>query len=317
MSVGFVYEITPRCNLDCGFCYNVFGRDIGELDVDAACGMLRRVLGNSGAEWLTFTGGEPLLYEDLDDVVAFVRENFPHVRQGIATNATLLTAERIARLIEAGIQSAEISLFVGDNTSYREITGVDAFDSVRQAIAEVKLHNLPLTVAIILSRPTGPHLETAIEIAFALGADVIAMNRFVPTDRGWDNRDTFALTTAELDDLLTRADSKAAELGIEAAVTLPVEDCILPHSRYPHLQFGRCICGEGKWAIDPLGRLRTCEQNAEILGSLLKEDFQFLASLPAVGAFRANTARGEECSRCGRFDNCGGGCRFVAKTACH
>ncbi|MCK4601332.1 MAG: radical SAM protein [Phycisphaerae bacterium] len=312
MPLGFVYEITPRCNLNCGFCYNVWPRDIGELDAEAACGMLQRVLGSCEAEWLTFTGGEPLLYDDLDSVVAFVQERFPHIRLGLATNATLLSHERLSRLIEAGIQYIEISLFASDNASYRDITGVDVFDSVREAIAQVKLHNLPLTVANLLSRPTGPHLETTIEIAFALGADILALNRFVPTGRGKQNERTFSLSTDELDDLLTLADKKSAKLGFKIAVTLPVENCILPHERYPHLHFGRCLCGESKWAIDPLGRLRTCEQNAEILGSLLDENFASIARNLAVREFRRNNAQ-SHCPQCDHFEHCGGGCRFAER----
>ncbi|MCD4825194.1 MAG: radical SAM protein [Phycisphaerae bacterium] len=315
MPFGFVYEITPRCNLDCGFCYNVWkqpGQAIGELDSDVACEMLQRVLGNSDAQWLTFTGGEPLLYPDLDGVVAFVRERFPHIRLGLATNATLLTAERLTRLVEAGVEYVEISLFVSDNAGYRRITGRDVFDSVRQAIALVKSFNLSLTVATLLSRETGHDLETIIDIAFALGADILALNRFVPTGEGKKNQQTFLPSTGELDSLLRRADAKSVELGFEIAVTLPVEDCVLPHSRYRHLHFGRCVCGELKWVIGPLGRLRTCEQNTDILGSLLEEDFSTLANLPAVHEFRQKHAK-PNCPDCTKFQNCGGGCRF-AKT---
>lgn len=314
MPLGFVYEITPRCNLGCGFCYNVWrqpGCDLpDELDPKTACRMLQRVLQDGDAQWLTFTGGEPLLYENLDSVIAFVRETFEHVRIGLATNATLLTPARLGRLIEAGIQYVEISLFAADNAGYRDITGVDTFDVVREAIAQVKSRNLPLTVASILSKPTAANLETVIDIAFALGADILALNRFVPTGRGRENEEAFSLSIAELDSLLTLADGKSEKLGLEISVTIPVENCILPHRRYPHLHFGRCVCGQDKWAIDPRGNLRTCEQNAEILGSLLDERFTSLRRLEAVESFRRQNATAD-CPQCTYYSNCGGACRFV------
>ena len=314
MSPGLVYEITPRCNLKCGFCYNVWPRDMGQLDTAAAIAMLSGVLEESQAAWLAYAGGEPLLYEGIETVVAAVRSRFPHVRQGVATNATMLTPRRLGRLIEAGIKYIEISLFAGDCGSYRQLTGVGAFDAVRCSIAEVRRHGVPLTVATLLSLATGQHLETVMDIAFALGANMIALNRFIPTGRGKINQGQFALTTDQLDGLLTRANRKAGGFGIPVAVTLPVEDCLLPHANYPNLQFGRCYCGESKWAIDPLGRLRTCEQNAEVLGSLLEASFSTLVSLPAVKAFRSNKASAA-CLDCRRFASCGGGCRFAARDA--
>jgi radical SAM protein with 4Fe4S-binding SPASM domain len=110
--------------------------------------------------------------------------------------------------------------------------------------------------------------------------------------------------------VLRRADHGAGKHRIRVIVTLPVEPCIIDHGEFPNLEFGTCACGTGKWVVDPGGRLRTCEQNPEILGSLLESSFAELSTLGSAEAFRSDHLK-PECSGCDMIARCGGGCRFV------
>ena len=93
-----------RCNLSCGYCneYDDFSKPI-PLEV-----MYQRIdyLGRLGTTIITFSGGEPLLHPDLDDLIRRVRHN--GALACLITNGYLLTAERIERLNAAEIGRAHV-----------------------------------------------------------------------------------------------------------------------------------------------------------------------------------------------------------------
>ena len=311
MSLGAVVEVTSRCNLACTFCYNPW-RCRGAvtpptLGTDALLEACRRFSARSGVAWMVFAGGEPLLRDDLEDLVCGLRAVAPHARFGVATNGLLLTDRRLASLLAAGVTHLELPLLTMDPVEFAQMTGVDGWRAARAALARAAAAPATLTAAILL-RPGVP-LEALAELAFALGADRIALNRFTPVGAGDAHRDRYLPDRATLDDLLARADRVAATLGIPVEAALPVEPCLHDHARFPHLGFASCRCGDAKWAIDPAGNLKVCELADAVLGSLLEEDVGVLMGKAAVTSFRAR-GRFEACGACLVKAVCGGGCRF-------
>lgn len=312
MPIGAVVEVTPRCNLACTFCYNPW-RGAGEgkpallatEDLLEAC---HRFLSRGGVRWMVFAGGEPLVRDDLEALVRGVRAAAPHARIGVATNGLLLSDARLRSLQDAGVTHLELPLLTLDPGEFRDMTGVDAWDAARGALARAAAATATLTAAILL-RPGVP-LEDLAELAFALGADRIALNRFTPVGAGARTRDRYALDRETLDDLLVRAERISVALPLPVEAALPVEPCLHDHARFPNLGFATCRCGDGKWAIDPAGNLKVCELADEVLGSLLDEDVGVLMDEGAVTEFRAR-GRFETCGACEVKARCEGACRFV------
>ena len=167
-----------------------------------------------------------------------------------------------------------------------------------------------VTVSAVITKLNAGGIGEVIDLAAAFSADSVSLNRFVPGGEGIRHVAELMPTGAELEQALAAADARSAGLGIPVAVTIPVESCIIGHGRFPHLHFGKCCCGREKWVIDPLGNLRTCEQNPEILGSLFERSFSELAgSLQATG-FRNDDLK-RDCGECPVYESCGGGCRFL------
>ena len=112
---SLVWEVTARCNLRCGHCYNTWtapGQTLPEeLSTDDAMRILVKV-----REWanplnsLTFTGGEPLLRQDLSTLLAAGRSLFPKVQINLATNGQLLTLARATEFRSAGVNTMQLSL---------------------------------------------------------------------------------------------------------------------------------------------------------------------------------------------------------------
>ncbi len=112
-----------RCNLSCTYCneYDTFSKPV-PLDT-----MLHRIelLGGLKTGVITLSGGEPLLHPELDEVIAAIRKNA--TLAGLITNGYLLTADRIKRLNDAGLDYLQISIdnVMPDDVSKKSLKVLD------------------------------------------------------------------------------------------------------------------------------------------------------------------------------------------------
>ena len=101
-------QIIPirRCNLSCTYC-NEFDSTSKPVPTEE---MILRVdlLAALGTATITISGGEPLLHPDLDELIRKIRAH--GMLAGLITNGYLLTAKRIERLNQAGLDHLQISI---------------------------------------------------------------------------------------------------------------------------------------------------------------------------------------------------------------
>ncbi len=123
-------SVTPECNLSCIYCHRegetapkdpLSTRAIGEVLSTAAKFDIRSV---------KFTGGEPLLREDLVDIVRLVPDS---MESSITTNGILL-ADYAVELKEAGLSRVNISLDSLNPDTYKKITGSDRLSDVLSGV---------------------------------------------------------------------------------------------------------------------------------------------------------------------------------------
>ena len=128
-----VWNVGQRCNLKCVHCYSQ-SKDIeypGELNTKEAKAMLDG-LAEYGAPVILFSGGEPLMREDLMELITYARNK--GLRAVISTNGTLITEEKAEELKKFGLSYVGISLdgLKETNDKFRGIEG--AFDDALQGI---------------------------------------------------------------------------------------------------------------------------------------------------------------------------------------
>jgi len=312
MSLGFIFELTTECNLKCGFCYNAYTenqKSKKSLNVDKIKELLLKVVNIKDVEWITFSGGEPLIYPELEEIIKFLRKEAENIKIGIASNGTLLNEDKINNLIDAGVDFFEIPLLASEEKIYKKITKKSYLSKVKEAMSLIKSRNIPLNTSVTLNLVNLNEIESIMELAFVLNSDMVSLNRFTPTGLGKKNKKEYQLSRKQLSSILKVANQKSFELNIPTFLTIPIENCLIPHSDYPYLNFSPCVCAKEKWVIDPFGNLRTCEQNEEIIGNLFKSSFLELSNRKEVRLFKKNNLFAD-CSTKDCFINCGGGCRF-------
>jgi MoaA/NifB/PqqE/SkfB family radical SAM enzyme len=122
---------TRRCNLSCTYCneFDDFSKPV------PAAEMSRRIdlLADLGTSIIAFSGGEPLLHPELDDLIVRIRGR--GVIAGMITNGYLLTADRIQRLNRAGLEHMQISI---DNVQPDDVSkkSLKVLDKKLQLLAE-------------------------------------------------------------------------------------------------------------------------------------------------------------------------------------
>ena len=118
-------EVTMRCNARCGFCdYWKTDPRTRDTELKAFGDIARRF----SPMIINFSGGEPTLRRDLEDIVAEVARATPITYLTMITHGGMLTLERAHRLWEAGLDQFSISLDYPDarHDEARRIPGLAA-----------------------------------------------------------------------------------------------------------------------------------------------------------------------------------------------
>ncbi len=308
----FIFEITPKCDFDCIYCYNVWKEKTDYqqkiLNVEQIKQLFFKLMQETEIEGITISGGEPLLYENLFEVIDFLNQH--NIKIGLTTHGTLLNKSKIRKLIKLGVSYFEISLDALNPEIYHKLTNDNQLDKVKQAILNIKKYNTKLTVSTILSKLNIDEIPKIIDLCFAMSVDYISLNRFITGGKGKINKNLLKPSIQELKEILNIANQKADKYNANINISVPVEDCIISHTNYKNLKFGTCMCGRKKWLIDSVGNLRTCEQNINIIGNIFNQNFNTLKNSKQPTEFRQNNLK-NNCTTCNFFYNCGGACRFV------
>ena len=129
-----------------------------------------------GTRGIGFTGGEPLLRPDIFELLRRTRQRgmFAHLN----TNGTLLDERKVRSLLDAGVESLNISLDGATAATHDGIRGVaGAFDKTVGAVRLVdrirKERSAPLRLKVVavLSEQNAGEVEAYLRLAAALGVD--------------------------------------------------------------------------------------------------------------------------------------------------
>jgi len=147
-------SVTPRCNLNCIYCHREGEvKPEKELSKEEIAEILR-VAAKFGIRSVKFTGGEPLLREDIVDIVRSVP---PGMESSMTTNGTLL-ARYAQDLKAAGMKRVNVSLDSVNHETYKKITGRDDLDKVFTGIkAALDAGLTPIKINMVVLKGINDH----------------------------------------------------------------------------------------------------------------------------------------------------------------
>ncbi len=163
-----IFEIEPssRCNLSCTFCSRSLLPAQGLMTKDTFKAFLDHTpLRRS--DWISFVGiGEPLINPLLPDFIKMAKERYAGVSTWITSNGQLITTERLASLLNSGLDVLDISVNGTDADTYESLMRGAKFDRLLenlelcQQMIELTRSNLRLQINYIITEENASQEES-------------------------------------------------------------------------------------------------------------------------------------------------------------
>jgi len=200
-----VWNVTRRCNLNCVHCYADSGNEYyaGELSFGEAQTMIRD-LAEFGVPVVLFSGGEPLLRDDVYEHAALAKEL--GVRPVVSTNGTLITDLVAHRIKESGVAYVGISLDgIGERNDFFR-GKKDAFEAAMRGFDNCADVGLKVGLRFTLTRYNYDDLSGIFDFIEEHGVSRACFYHLVYAGRG---------STMEKDDLTLEESRQAVDLIID------------------------------------------------------------------------------------------------------
>jgi len=167
-------ELTYRCPLQCPYCSNPvdYARHRAELDTDQWIDVLRQAR-KMGAAQLGFSGGEPLVRQDLEVLVAEARRLGYYTN--LITSGVGMNEARVAAFKEAGLDHIQISFQASSEELNNYLGGSDSFAHKYEMARVVKKHDYPMVLNIVIHRQNIDQIEDIIRMTIDLDADYVEL----------------------------------------------------------------------------------------------------------------------------------------------
>ncbi len=296
-----ILEITNRCQLRCRHCSLPRTGARAELSTEAWKAIIAD-LHRSGCEHITVSGGEPLLRDDVFDLVDFAK------RLGLETSLTsngLAIDESVAsRLRGVGIDGVQISVD-GVRADHEALRGPGTFVAALEGIRHLVDVGVCTSTMTVLSRLNSARLDPLLRMLRATGIAYAGFERLTPVGRG-----------ASLGQQILKSRELRAVF----------EALLAPNDRWPEVRINDplralarrgmlgaeindgvagCLAGIEACAVGSNGGLRACSRLAAVYGDL---DGHNLSELWLRTRLENVVARVQMCGGCHLAAQCGG-CR--------
>ncbi len=306
------WEITNQCNLACPHCFTAAGKKAhNELTTDE-CRRLVDAMAGIGVRMIGWTGGEPLLRPDLEELTRYAWDK--GIKCNITTNGVLLDDARAASVIDAGIRTLQISLdgSTPERNHVMRRTTEEEFHRIIAGIRACRKRGARIFLASLLGEENLDDAPEMIKLACREEADAIRFCAYTPVGRGKHQsvKDRL-LFTHRLAELFQFVDQVQAEGKI--AVQFDVGFGPVP----PEWTFHKCIAGMETFYLKANGDVYPCTALVEkrfVIGNVRQESLAEIWRKPEMTAM-ANFPRERihgPCRTCDNFAACRGACRGTA-----
>jgi pyrroloquinoline quinone biosynthesis protein E len=311
MPLWLVVELTYKCPLKCPWCSNPvdFERYGDELSTEEWKSVLRQGR-ELGALQLGFTGGEPMLRRDLEELVAEA-ESLGYYTN-LITSGVGLNQERLRALKAAGLKQVQLSIQAPDRALSQSLVGLDVFDHKIEIARAIKAEGLPMVLNVPVSRYNIERTQEFIDLAEEIGVEYVEFANLQYYNWALLNRAELLPTREQIERSEAIVQEARARLGKKMTIYFVVPD-------YYDNRPKACMNGWGSihLTIAPDGTALPCQEARLIetlnFPSVREFDLAWIwRESPAFQKFRGDSWMKEPCRSCAEKEKDFGGCRCQA-----
>jgi PqqA peptide cyclase len=167
-------ELTYRCPLQCPYCSNPL--EIAKYQDELSTEDWVRVMKQArkmGATQLGFSGGEPLVRPDLEELIQEARGMGYYTN--LITSGVGMDEARVKRFKDAGLDHIQISFQASDEELNNFLGGTKTFEHKKEMVRIVKEYEYPMVLNIVIHRKNIDNIRDILDMTVELKADYVEL----------------------------------------------------------------------------------------------------------------------------------------------
>jgi len=307
-------ELTYRCPLQCPYCSNPldFSNAGAELTTEEWLDVFRQGR-ELGAVQLGFSGGEPLVRQDLTQLIAGASGLGYYTN--LITSGVGLDERKISEFHSAGLDHIQVSFQASDETVNNMLAGSKkAFEQKLRMAREVKAQGYPMVLNFVTHRHNIDQIDRIIELCVELEADYVELATCQYYGWAFENIEQLLPTRAQLERAERITNQYREKLAAEGH---PIKLIFVTPDYYEERPKG-CMNGWGQvfLTVAPDGTALPCHS-----ARMLPLEFPNVRDMsvteiwndsPGFNHFRGESWMKEPCSSCDERSKDFGGCHCQA-----
>lgn len=263
-----------------------------------------------GAAQLGFSGGEPLLRDDLEILVAEARQLGFYTN--LITSGVGLNERRIQALKEAGLDHIQLSFQDSTQEINDFLSSTKTFELKKKVAALIKKYDYPMVMNVVIHRHNIPHIDKIIDMALDLDAEYLELANTQYYGWAMKNRAQLLPTQEQLIQAEETVNAYRKKIGKRCKLLFVVPDYFEERPK-------ACMNGWGSIFLDiaPDGAALPCHNARDLPGLDIPNVKQHSIrhiwyESKAFNFFRGDEWMQEPCRSCSEKDKDFGGCRCQA-----
>ncbi len=311
--------VTYRCQNNCSHCYAGGPHKTCELEAEHWKEIIEK-LALWGVPTLVFTGGEPLLREDLEEMIGAAEDS--GCVTGLITNGRLLTEPRVERLFRAGLDFVQVTLESSDEDIHDGMVGAKgAWKETVSGIKNAAGRIFTTTNTTVTPENLGTVMST-VALLKDLGVKKFGINALIRAGRGTSQE---GISRPELESTLKEVSRLSQDMDFPLIWYTPT--CYQDLDPVAlGLGVKTCSAASTVMAIEPDGNAMPCQSYYRSIGNALEDNMESIWNHPLAKSLRHRRADlpahpdfpvlPEKCRGCAQLPLCGGACPLDRRKSC-
>ncbi len=319
--------LTRNCNLRCEFCYakktEYAAKEFIEYEY------VKKIVdlcNDAKVKYVVLTGGEPILYPNILDVLKYIKSKKHKMIPTIATNGTMLDDfDFCKKLIDSGLAYVDISLKGKDGEEFAKVTGHDNFSQQMKAIQNLSKTSIDFTCSMVINHNNVNSFCEGIKNAYDNGAKKFSFTFVIDNEESDISEEEYLQRYspfALVDSFVSHIDELNSITGGEWWIEYSCPMCVYTEEQLELLK-GRLaapcqIYYKNAITFDAKMNLIPCSMNIDSVMGKFGLDFSTykeFKKLSKCNPYKSTVESlsnlpSESCKSCKYLKDCQGGCTF-------